>query len=139
MKNILYGLMSFGLISVCCWGMENGNNCLMEEDLLNNVTLRELVTMCIDEQEGEAFTRNLLKTKTQIGNLGSDINLARIVAMFKAISADWRRAGYYGVADLNYYISGASSGRFGPFELKDFKDEPQLSTTYSSDIYPDWL
>lgn len=128
MKKFVLSLAVYGCVVV---NAMDGHFDVLVREPQNEKVLFQLVELCV-QKTGEDLAHLALKKFEEKSSIDS-VGWKRIGAMLYAIVYDWDRAGFYGVGSCQHYVDGALAGKFGPFNLSDFKDEPYLSTTYALD------
>ena len=119
MKKMVLGL-------AVCWcvtvgGMENEKTSKIKE-LVSSVVvhpedsaeLRELVEILSDSEEG---TETAMECCNNLSTATATVEFQQIASMLQAIRRDWSEYGYS--MPVDYYIKGAFSGKFGPYNIPD--------------------
>jgi len=128
MKNILCGLMVLGCISGNCWGMKAE---MLEQSKIRSLVsdvavfpedsadLRSLVCMLLDTNNGQKNSEMAIEC-CDSWKFDNNIKLEQVACMLQTVLRDWSDYGY--VMSVDYYINGAFSGKFGPYNIPDEVD-----------------
>lgn len=83
----------------------------------NSDDLRELVELLTDQRTGEENSEIAMDRSYELDIPDYTLRQSQVVNMLLSIRGDWRDYGY--ARSVDYYISGAFSGKFGPYNIPD--------------------